>query len=356
MKRITDIGEKKLISDIIRPIFATDKRNIEVGPGDDAAVISFPAGSSLVTTIDKIPERLIAQELGLIGFNEVGYYLVVTSLSDLAAMGAEPLGILLSICLPSQFSIEDFVQLMHGIKRASNDFDVPIIGGDTKGGSAISLVSTGLGHIEPRKVLTRCAAKVDQIVCITGNPGKFGTALAYFLNVEKLGHFLAPEQEILLALAFRSPKPRIEAGKVLSNSGICGACQDISDGIGQTAIEISTASDLGIEINMDLLLNAGPACAKSVAEKLTCTPYNILLGPGADFELMFTIDSDSYDTINKALIPIGVPIHPVGRTINDKGVWLVNANARIQVESPGFEHLTGRDDSLVINSKYKLKN
>ena len=352
MKTVAEVGEKEIISNIIRPLFASHEQPVRVGLGDDAAVIDFPPGSSLVATIDKIPEKLISHELGLIGFYEVGYYLIVTQLSDLAAMGATPVGILVSICVPDKFLIEDLVDLFQGIKKASETFNVPVIGGILREALRTLLLLLGL-YVPPTHILRRNAARVGQAVCVTGVPGKFGTALAYFLSIEKYGHFLSQEEEALLASAFRQPTPRIEVGNTLQLIGLQGACQDISDGVGQTAIEIAAESHLGIELRSEQLLAAGPKCVDIVAQKLNNSPSNILLGPGADFELMFTIDHHALDNVRESLLSFGVPINIVGRTVNDHGVWLVEEGQRTRIESPGFQHLTGKTDADLVRSKYQ---
>ena len=210
---LTALGEKGIIRDLIRPLFAVD--SLEVGLGDDAAVLKVADNLSIVLTIDKIPPQLVAQTLGVMTDRDVGRYLVVANLSDLAAMGACPIALLLSICLPIDFTKERLKAFLEGFAEASREFSVPVAGGDTAGGAATAFVAAAVGRIEPGTALRRSTAQVGDVIFATGRPGSFGTALAYFLVAKPRGEYLPPEDEAFLVEKLCHPTPRLEQGKLL---------------------------------------------------------------------------------------------------------------------------------------------
>lgn len=352
MTKISDIGEKQLIASLIRPLFTRLKKGVEVNIGDDAAVLQLTDSLSLVLTIDKIPEQLVAHSLGIMDLCDVGRYLVVANLSDLAAMGAGPIALLLSLCLPQEFETENLEMLTRGIAETAAHYGVPVVGGDTGGGSAISLVAAAVGTIMPGKALTRGGAKPDDVIFSTGYPGAFGTALAYLLAAKPAGLKYSDDQEKGLFKKFLQPEPRLKEGKKLSELGLVNACQDISDGVGQTLIEISDMSGLGFSVRSDLLLEAAPSSIFEIAAFSNCSPEAIMLGPGADFELLFSVPPDKKEELIKIFKEENWRLHRLGKFI-EKGHEIVSADGtKKQIPQLGWQHFTGRTDIENIRSKY----
>lgn len=351
---VSDVGEKTLIASLIEPQFwdADGAKGLLIG--DDAAVVTLAPNRALVASIDKIPERLIGQELGLMNYEDVGTYLVAASLSDVAAMGAAGLGLLISLCLPSDFPIKDFHALIQGIKRGSVEFGVPVLGGDTKAGSTVGLVATAMGVVEPDAVLRRRDAKPGHLVCVTGNPGRFGAALAYFLTAARKGGALSSAEEEWLLRSFRFPQPRLEAGQLLAHSRRCGACQDVSDGLGQTAIEIALASGVAVVLDVDALVQAGPASLKVIAAHADTTERAILLGPGADFELMFTAAPQDVEEFQTLLGNVGLQLHQIGEVTEGSGVRVREHGNETEISNVGYEHFTKYPDAELIRDRQGL--
>ena len=124
-------------------------------------------------------------------------------------MGAEPLGLLVSLGLPMWLGLREIRLLVLGIHWAAREHGFPVIGGDTKGTTVLWLVGTGLGWVPSGTACAGARQDPGQVVCVTGTPGRFGTALAYFLGGRKTHGLLSGRQERGLAQAFRQPTPHL---------------------------------------------------------------------------------------------------------------------------------------------------
>jgi thiamine-monophosphate kinase len=343
-KKISDYGEKRIISEIIKPLFNYGN---DFGLGDDAAILNFGNFSILATT-DKIPEDLIALKLGLMTPEEHGRYLIAVNVSDIAAMGGNPIGILLNLSFPKYFDIEYFKCFLKGIKNASMEFSVPIVGGDTKWGSAPSLTATCIGISKKGRELRRSTAKVGDILCVSGEIGLFSTALIYFTFAKPKGIMLDAEEENILKRKLVYPMPRIKLGKLLAKSKICTSCMDITDGVGQTIKELSESSNVSYEIDERKI-----PCNKityKLAKKIGCSWVDIALGVGLDLELLFTIDAEYVNKL-KPIVPIGTVVK------RNKSILLMEKSSVDLDTYGGWEHFMDLTPiEIVLNKAGLSKN
>src|SRR4051812_21198318 len=125
---VSDIGEKRLISEFIRPLF--DGVDHEKHIGDDCAVISIPKGKQLLLSTDRVPADLIAFKIGLIDHRELGRYLGYLNLSDIAACGGKPVGLLLNAGIPQNLRLGDFLSVCKGVQEAVKFVSGRVYGGD----------------------------------------------------------------------------------------------------------------------------------------------------------------------------------------------------------------------------------
>src|ERR1700722_5939484 len=125
---ISELGEKQLIRSIIKPLLNPDDDPNSIG--DDCATIPALPGSLVCASTDRVPADLISFRIGIIDYRGLGNYLAVLNLSDLAAMGARPAGILLNLGLPATTPVGDLVAFLEGARSACADCDSRILGGD----------------------------------------------------------------------------------------------------------------------------------------------------------------------------------------------------------------------------------
>ncbi|MBX3175300.1 MAG: thiamine-phosphate kinase [Gemmatimonadaceae bacterium] len=207
------------------------------GIGDDGALLDVPSGSRLVVSTDTTVEDVHFRRPWL-SPEEIGWRATMAALSDLAAMGAAPLGVLLALTLPANWR-NDLSALAHGIADATRAIGAPIVGGDVTDGDRLALAITVLGHAQ--QPLTRAGARAGDTLYVTGALGGPGAALAAW---ERGASPTAPHRD-----RFAHPVARIEAGTWLAAHGAHAAI-DISDGLAGDIAHLAAAS--GVRCVLDL--------------------------------------------------------------------------------------------------------
>ncbi|TQS80523.1 MAG: thiamine-phosphate kinase [Methanomassiliicoccales archaeon Mx-03] len=292
MARIGDIGERQLIEDFrsfIRP-------EGMIGPGDDAAVIE---NGTVVTTDVVTFDRHFPAGMS---YEQFGWYAAAVNFSDLAAMGARPIGFLAALALPLDLEAQAAYDIMSGIDQCCEFCGTGIVGGDTKTGPGI-VAGTALGTMDGRPPMRRSGARPGDIVAVTGPVG--GPAAA-FIALEK--GLEAPEAKGALYV----PIPRVEEGVAMARSGAVTSCMDLSDGLGTALNTICSASGVGIDVELDFIPR-GP-CVDEMAEASGRPAKDLLLGWGGEYELLFTADRERLDRLYDAEVEFSI----IGM-VNDSG-------------------------------------
>jgi thiamine-monophosphate kinase len=281
---LRDVGEKALISDVIRPLLnpARDQNSV----GDDCAVFQVPGGGLVCASTDRVPADLVSYKLGIIDIYGLGSYLAVLNLSDIAAMGAEPRGLLLNLALPEDMSVEDLKALLTGAKDACGLYGTAVLGGDLSSASELSISATAIGYAEGN-VLRRFGSTPGDYIYCTRHVGLTSTAFAYFLRAGPRGLWLEPPLEGLLKDQFRKPHALFEVAAKLRAEQISVTAMDNTDGVGQTLSELAALNEVAFVIDPNLL-PIHPV-TKIVAEYLGEDMLDLALGPGADFQLLGTL-------------------------------------------------------------------
>ncbi|MEE9594714.1 MAG: thiamine-phosphate kinase, partial [Candidatus Hydrothermarchaeales archaeon] len=255
---------------------------------------------------------------------QIGAYVVNANLSDIAAMGAVPFGMLVSLGLPGDLD-EDFVE---GIARGMDDEcvrnGIHILGGDTKEQKELIIVGTALGKVQKNRILTRGGAKEGDLICATGN---LGSAAAGFYC---LTNGIKNERLINAAL---EPKARVKEGIALSK--YASACIDISDGLGYSLHEISKLSDVGfvvreedIPVDRDL---------EKVAEAVNVSAKEMVFSKGGDYELLCTISPEKYDDALAELKELNGGLTVIGEITEAGGRLMTEADVLEDVEARGYD-------------------
>ncbi|MDN5566740.1 MAG: thiamine-phosphate kinase [Psychrobacter sp.] len=266
----------KLQADLSLP--AEINQGINKGIGDDAAVISLPAGSRLVSCIDTLVQgRHFSadwDEVNELAF-QIGYKAVAVNISDLAAMGATPHSILLALALPERLAHEAWLtEFAKGLFHACKLFNVALIGGDTTRSDSLILSVSAQGLLEQNTpAVYRSGAQIGDKVYVSGTLGD----AAYALNNSN--------NDIGVELAHRlhMPTPRVHLGSALATLGAT-AMIDISDGLYQDLGHICQQSGVAMRINLEQLPTSEPLAEVDLAQRLLCQ-----LTGGDDYELAFTL-------------------------------------------------------------------
>ncbi len=262
----------------IRALLTRPSPSIEVGIGDDCAVLK-PASGARVWTVDCAVEgvhfRRDRMSLAAIGFRSF-----MAAASDIAAMGAKATGALSALVLPSALTDAELDELVSGIARAADACACPVIGGNLARGGELSLTTTVLGEPHSR-VLLRSGAQAGDGLFVTGPIGSAALGMrALFAN-----QALAPLQPFVAA--FLAPKARLDVAAALGQSATSAI--DISDGLLQDAGHLCRAAQLTAHIELARIPRL--PMFEALASDLELDPVHTLVAGGDDYEILFTAPS-----------------------------------------------------------------
>jgi thiamine-monophosphate kinase len=270
---------------------------VEVGGGDDAAVLAPTPGRRLVVTTDVLVEgRHFTAALSQPA--DWGWKAVAVNCSDVAAMGGLPRWLVLALTVPEGTPVSRLDAVYAGIREACRAFAVDLVGGDTSRGPALSLAVTAIGEAE--QVVTRSGARPDDRLAVSGPLGAAAAGLALLRRddpaaTELLAAFPA------LAAAHRRPCPELGAGPRLARAGAT-AMLDVSDGLAGDALHLAEASGTGLEVD-EARVPLAPG-VRQAAELLDLDPVALALGGGEDFVLAVALPPE-VDPTAHALIECG---------------------------------------------------
>jgi len=236
--------------------------------GDDAAVITTLGDGALIASTDTSVENVHFRREWL-SPSEIGYRAAASALSDLAAMGAKPLGMLVAMAIPEGWR-SDLDALSDGIGEAALAADAPVLGGDMSKGSELSLTITVLGTA--RDVMQRSGARTGESLYLTGNLGGSGSALSALLTGNK--------PSAAARVKFVHPVPRVREGQWLAEQG-CSSAIDISDGLTSDLCHIAAASRVVLNVDVNRIpvaegVDPVDALASGEEYEIACTSANEL--------------------------------------------------------------------------------
>ncbi len=322
-KTVGEVGELRLISEYVKPRFPAPPG--AVGIGDDAAMVPVEDGRLLVASTDRVPADFLAFKLGAIGYRQLGRYLVALNVSDIAASGAEPLGMLLSLSLPNDFPLEQLEELLDGVAMGAEQCRCPLLGGDTSDGFEIGLVAAALGHVERGSELRRNGAKPGDRVVVSKLPGSGAAILSLLLDEELRERHRDWRERV--AEHIDSLKPELSLSRKLAEERSATSCIDNTDGLAVSLDHLATASGVGIELDREAALH--PIAKRIFMDEPD--PWLRALGPGVDLGLVATIESGAGG--------VSEDVHTIGVVTNGKGVsYVASDGSRVAVDPHGWEY------------------
>jgi thiamine-monophosphate kinase len=293
-------GEFGLIAKHFRPLADTPAA---LDLADDAALLAPPPGRELVLAADAMVAGV--HFLDDDPADTIGRKLLRVNLSDLAAMGATPLGFLLTVALPKGFADVWLRGFAAGLAEDRRAFDCPLLGGDTSSTPGpVTLSLTILGHVAPGRILPRRGALVGDAVWVSGTLGDGALGLRA-LRGQLPG--VAPKHRAWLADRYRLPQPRLALGQALV--GVASAGLDVSDGLLQDVGHLARAAGCAAAIEAKALPRSEAAVAALAADKGLLP---LLATGGDDYELAFTAPAGAEEAIRAAAAAAGTPVTRVG--------------------------------------------
>ena len=261
----------------LRELFHTRlQSSVEVGIGDDAAVISA-SKSKLVATVDMAIEDVHFRRAWSTPF-QIGAKLTTANLADIFAMGAKPKYLLVAAAITETNNLDVVTELANGIRSVADKFEVEVIGGDLSKGEKMSLSITALGELDKNPIL-RSGAKVGDLVYVSALPGLSAAGLAI------LGRGL--DRPRYVVEAHLNPKLSAPNELIAVATSMC----DISDGVATDGSNIAKASEVDIELSKQLISDAaGFSDLKELAGELGEDVFDWILSGGEDHFFLATVD------------------------------------------------------------------
>jgi thiamine-monophosphate kinase len=295
--------------------------------GDDAALLTPPAGQQLVLAADALvagvhflpddPPGMIARKL------------LRVNLSDLAAMGAAPLGYLMTTAFTRGTADSWIAAFVAGLAEDQERFGIAVLGGDTvatPGPACFSL--TIIGVVPPGQALHRRGAQIGDDIWVSDSIGDGA------LGLRVLQGKLAADAEGHLARRYRLPEPRLALGQALR--GVARAAMDVSDGLVQDLGHLCRAAGCGAEVIADAVPLSAAASA-ALAGDAALLP--LILTGGDDYELLFAAAPEDAAAVRAAGEKAGVPVARLGRFIAGEGVVVRDGSgAAITLPQGGWSH------------------
>jgi len=290
------------------------------GLGDDCGLIR--EGEEFLAISTDVSVEGIHFRPEWIGPEELGWRATASALSDLAAEGAEPIGVLCAVTLPARAPQDHLVQVMSGAGAAAKFAGAVVLGGDLSSGPVWSVAVTVIGRT--RAPITRAGAGPGDRIWVSGTLGGARAALEAFRRGE------APPPGA--RARFARPEPRIAAGRWLARHG-AHAMLDLSDGLGGDAWHLAAASRVALEIELDRVPVAPEATGE--AQRLGVPPERFASEGGEDFELLVALPA-RFNAVQAFTHECGIGLTQIGTIRQGSGVQFVLGGRAVDLH--GFNH------------------
>ncbi len=335
---IASLGEFGLI-DRLTNKFTAKNPSTMIAMGDDAAVCSPPADHTVLCSSDTLFEG-VDFDLTYSPLKHLGYKAVVVGISDILAMNAIPKQITISLGVSSKLPVEALEDLYEGIQFACEEYEVDLVGGDTKASmTGLVIGITALGYAKPDAIARRDGAKINDLICITGNLGAAYMGLR-LLEREKrvLGDVANPEPKFegyeYLLEKYLKPRARYDIVESLAEDKVTPTAMiDLSDGLSSDLMQICKSSKCGARIYLEKIPIAKQTSA--LCEEMGLDPVMAALNGGDDYELLFTVPIEMEREV-RAVGGIDIIGHI---TEQSTGAALVTPDgSTIALKAQGFTH------------------
>lgn len=310
--------------------------------GDDAAVLNPAPGYLLVVTADMLVDGVHFSDRTT-SAADVGWRAAAANLSDLAAMGAIPLGITVSLGLPGSLAVGWLEDLYQGLTDCLRPYGTAIVGGDICQSPVITLSISAFGQVLPPQQMRRSGAQPGDAIVVTGSHGAARAGLVC-LQQPSWGDDLTPAERAQLCQAHQRPHPRLDVPPILSSlaPNLRVAGMDSSDGLADAVLQICRASGVGAVLERDRI----PIPHSLLRTRFLCREQALqwALYGGEDFELVLCLEP----TVAVMLVEkLGSGAAIAGQIVAGNVVQLIDPSGvvppRTLSMAQGFQHFSELD-------------
>lgn len=345
MRELNDIIENEFISNLVS-IFRRSPKQLNKLQETDAEIIQLNENTSIAVTTDAIAEEI---SVGLYDDPyQIGWMIVTVNVSDLAAVGALPLGILISEIIPPNFSDEKLNELQKGISDACNAYNTFVVGGDTNEGKNLVLTGTAFGIVNNQKHLSRVGCKPDDILYSTGELG--------------LGNAYAISKLISKSKSNFNYKPHAQLFNLGLVSKYASCSMDTSDGLITTLDQLMRLNNVGFKLSSDWQKAIDRHSLRYI-ESLRIPGWLLFAGQHGEFQLIFTIPKELNNIFFEEAYNAG--FHPIelGSVMPDEQVLLPLYQQLKPINTTFIRNLPNKAKGdinhylkLLLEYDYELKN
>lgn len=320
------LSEFEIIDRYFAPLGQWQGPHTVLGPGDDCAVLSPPVGHQLCVSSDTFIEGVhfpVGAEGALVARRTLA-----AAVSDLAAMGSEPLAVTgaLTLVAARPVWLASFSGALSGLIE---DWQLPLVGGNISRGNELSLTWTVIGSIPTGAYVTRSGASAGEDIYVSGFPGRAGLALSKWQQGEQ------PADQ--LAQHYVAPEPRLILGQHLRP--LASAMIDVSDGVLADLNHLLDSSELGAQLNAQAMAFDG--LLQTNAESAAAALKHFLTA-GDDYELCFIAPVSARAAIDHLALKLSLPLSRIGKTKAEFGLQFDNLpeamSASELINAAGYRH------------------
>jgi thiamine-monophosphate kinase len=324
--------------ELIRRYFAragAERSDVELGVGDDAALLRLPEGSQLVVSVDTLVEGRHFPAGS--DARSIGHRSMAVNLSDMAAMGAAPAWATLALTLPRADGewLDGFAR---GFGALAAAYGVALVGGDTTAGPLTISVQI-LGHVPRGSALRRGGGKPGDVLAVTGTLGDAGAGLALATGAVEARDSAAARE---LLRRFEYPTPRIEFG--IAARGIASAAMDLSDGLAGDLPKLAAAGGLGATVDVERLPLSGALRATASPEQ----SRSWALGAGDDYELLLAVPPERFDALAARAGQLNLRLTAIGELRRGNAVTWTSHGAEFTPSVQGFDHFRRASTQITV--------
>lgn len=327
--KVKEVGEFPFI-DLIAKDTIYNSSSVRQAIGDDGAVYIAKSDMDQVVTVDTMVEG-VHFNLKWMDAKDVGFRLMTANISDIAAMGANPMQAVISVASPGALEVNVLEEVYEGMKACAKRYGVNIIGGDTVSTTGpLVLTVTVIGEVPSCSAVLRSGAKVGDLIGVTGTLGLSAVGVQALME-GATGYEGAKE-------VFLRPLPKVELGAILREEGAT-SLNDISDGLASEANEIAKASSCLLCIEEEAIPLHGETISWGVQQHMPAVQY--ALTGGEDFELLFTIPEEGKMRLESRLASEGLEgsIAWIGRVeVGEGKVCLCRKGKKVMLPPKGYQH------------------
>jgi len=339
---LSKLGEFGLISRFQSRLKYRSPQVIQ-GIGDDCAVLSLNNGNYQVLTTDALIET-VHFNLKTCTPEQLGWKTLAVNISDIAAMGGQPLFAVISVGIPNTLPVKFLDRFYKGLNQASLKYKVALVGGDTVASPKHLFINLALlGETRKKKVFTRSGARPGDKIFVTGTLGDSALGLKILESPRK--KWKGPEAlRKKLIQRHLKPEPRVEVASWLAQAPYkVTSMIDISDGLTQDLEHILKAGKVGAELFEERLPISKPLSKYSLINGLPA--LQLALEGGEDYELLFTLDPEDVNNLDtESITKVDLPVTQIGVITTRKGIRLISKTGRSKIlkRPMGYNHFKGK--------------